>query len=690
MAEYYVKNGGNDSAAGTSDGTAWATISKVNTVWAAGTFAPGDNIYFKRGDSFTGTITVAESGSSGNPITIGAYGTGADPVFNGFTTITGWTNEGGGIYSKSVACESNTVVVSLDGVHTAMGRWPNYDTWNMYDSYSGRTQLTDASLNSAVTNWTGAEVVVRINYFIINHKTITSHSGSTINFVATVDDLQPNKGFFIQNDLRTLDVYGEWFYDGSDFYMYFGSEDPDDHVVLIASVDAGIEINGYSYITVENLHLQGFNQYAIYLRNCPHVTVDNCTIEFCYTGIHGASSSGTSAIGCEFTNNTIHDVNCNAIRLYLSNTFSDATISYNTIYNIGLLVGGGDPNSPFTGYGICQGPPPGGTPNAYTLIEYNRLWNIGYIPIRFDMQNVEIRYNSIDGFGLRCNDGGGIYTYSGVGYGNVHHNVVLNAIGYSGGTGDASTSLAGLYSDGYTNDIDWQYNVIGGCNADGSFGYLGNGNDNGNIRYNTFFDCYRCLRLNGATSHDNCNITNNILFARTTTQRSFYYAGSGNLSASCVTDYNYYCRPINNDADNIITYYRTDTEVMYYFTLAEFQSYRGQDAHSDGSPMSVSSDSQIHFIYNDTTVSKFFELSAAMVDITGANRNGTVELAAWESLILLGTGTVTEVGTAVYYISPTGNDSTGDGTIGNPWASWNKIDSITLNPGDTVYIRGGT
>jgi hypothetical protein len=42
-----------------------------------------------------------------------------------------------------------------------------------------------------------------------------------------------------------------------------------------------------------------------------------------------------------------------------------------------------------------------------------------------------------------------------------------------------------------------------------------------------------------------------------------------------------------------------------------------------------------------------------------------------------------------YYVSTTGNDSD-PGTITEPWASWSKIGDVTLNPGDMVYIRGGT
>jgi hypothetical protein len=44
-----------------------------------------------------------------------------------------------------------------------------------------------------------------------------------------------------------------------------------------------------------------------------------------------------------------------------------------------------------------------------------------------------------------------------------------------------------------------------------------------------------------------------------------------------------------------------------------------------------------------------------------------------------------------YYISPTGNDSSGDGSQGNPWKSLNKaFNSGSISAGDIVYLRGGT
>ena len=77
---YYVdSNAGNDSNNGTSQSTPWQSVTKVNSV----TFQPGDQILFLSGDVWTGALSPKGSGSAGNPITIGNYGSGALPLIQG-------------------------------------------------------------------------------------------------------------------------------------------------------------------------------------------------------------------------------------------------------------------------------------------------------------------------------------------------------------------------------------------------------------------------------------------------------------------------------------------------------------------------------------------------------------------------------------------------------------------------------
>jgi hypothetical protein len=82
MATYYVKNSGSDAASGLSDALAWQTITKVNS--SMGSFLPGDQILFNKGDTWsvsssTDVLQISQSGTTGSPITFGSYGYGASP-----------------------------------------------------------------------------------------------------------------------------------------------------------------------------------------------------------------------------------------------------------------------------------------------------------------------------------------------------------------------------------------------------------------------------------------------------------------------------------------------------------------------------------------------------------------------------------------------------------------------------------
>jgi hypothetical protein len=78
-ATYYVRPGGNDRANGTSIANAWATVAKVS----GASLAPGDIVCFEGGSTFTGTLTVKNSGTSAAPIVYGSYGTGRATISSG-------------------------------------------------------------------------------------------------------------------------------------------------------------------------------------------------------------------------------------------------------------------------------------------------------------------------------------------------------------------------------------------------------------------------------------------------------------------------------------------------------------------------------------------------------------------------------------------------------------------------------
>lgn len=92
MTDYFVDaTGGDDGNAGTSSGAAWETINKVNT----SSFSAGDNVYFKRGEVWRELLDIPSSGSTGNPITFGAYSTGAKPRITGSSVVSSFAAAGG-------------------------------------------------------------------------------------------------------------------------------------------------------------------------------------------------------------------------------------------------------------------------------------------------------------------------------------------------------------------------------------------------------------------------------------------------------------------------------------------------------------------------------------------------------------------------------------------------------------------
>ena len=102
-ASYYVSSSsGIDANNGTSAATPWATLgAHVN----GGTFAAGDVIYLKRGDTWNEQLIPPSSGSPGNPISFDAYGSGGAPMLTPVINLAGasWTHNSGNIYTTTLS-----------------------------------------------------------------------------------------------------------------------------------------------------------------------------------------------------------------------------------------------------------------------------------------------------------------------------------------------------------------------------------------------------------------------------------------------------------------------------------------------------------------------------------------------------------------------------------------------------------
>ncbi len=109
-ATFYVDaTGGSDINDGLSPASAWKTIAKVN----GATFAAGDQILFKRGESWRESLVAPSSGALGNPIVFDAYGTGEAPTITGALDLpaSAWTLDSGNIWKATVTATGMNYVL---------------------------------------------------------------------------------------------------------------------------------------------------------------------------------------------------------------------------------------------------------------------------------------------------------------------------------------------------------------------------------------------------------------------------------------------------------------------------------------------------------------------------------------------------------------------------------------------------
>jgi len=620
---YYVSTSGNDLNSGTSESLPWNSLAKVNSF----TFLPGDQILFKRGDEWQGTINVNSSGTSGSPITYGAYGTGGNPVISGFTTLSGWTDEGGNIYSKAIAIEDNFPnIVLVDGVNTAMGRYPNSGTWLTYESHSGHTSYTDNEL-AGIPNWSGAQAVIRKNRWILERDDITGHTNSTL--TVSPEDVTFNAtngyGYFIQNDLKTLDVPGEWYYDGSKFYIY---GNPNTQTVKVSVVNRLLVISGKDYITIEDITFEGANSHAIQNTSGHDIVIQHCNfLNIGMTGIYTDANSVNATM--IIAGNSFDTSNNNAIHLRNSSTY--AWIKNNTISNIGLIEGSATNVASAVGnaYDAID------VAGANTKIEYNTISNVGHSGIAMRTNTGMVaRYNYISNFGLTRYDAGGIYTWNLSGA-TINNNIVDGSNYISEGIGRATNlALSGIYIDEKTETCNLYDNTVTNVK---DFGIKYLNSRTGRLRNNTSYNNGIQFEFAYVYSYGfdvtGMDIKDNVFVSRSASQRVMIYKNDTSpLNQWGVADSNYYARPID---DNPTINASTTTSLGTDMTLAQWKTLTGQDTHSKKSPQTITDENELRFEYNATNSSKTIALSHPMIDIKGTKYATSVTLQPYNSIILI-------------------------------------------------------
>jgi hypothetical protein len=152
---YYVDaTGGLDTNTGLATDAAWQTIDKVN----GRSFSPGDQILFKRGETWREQLTVPSSGGGGAPIVFGAYGTGVKPLILGSVDLSAtgaWSADVGGddTFSSATDFAGRTRT-------TASVAWANVPAWTSGTWYNSPDIKTIVQEIVNLSTWASGEGMV--------------------------------------------------------------------------------------------------------------------------------------------------------------------------------------------------------------------------------------------------------------------------------------------------------------------------------------------------------------------------------------------------------------------------------------------------------------------------------------------------------------------------------------------------
>jgi len=673
---YYISETGSDVNNGTSPSTAWKTITKVNSF----TFAANDSILFKRGDTFYGGIVVKRAN-----LNFGAYGAGVKPIITGLSTITGWVNLGGNIWqapTNGVKATNNLVI--RNGKIQQVGRYPNPDAKEAgYLIYTGAStsSITGPALSST-TNWTGAEVAIRLNRWEILRKTVTAHSGGTINFAAHSSAPRLKYGYFFQRDSRTLDQDGEWWQDGTNnkLRMYFENNNPAAYTIQASTVDILISNfpGYYNNVSINDLSFIGAGKKAIYILSGLNHKVKNCDV----------NNSGAEAISVWSATNVVVD-NCSTrnslgsgIQVSNNSNTTLSSITNCTVDSTALLAGMETSDEHNGGNGIVNR----GRSNVFIL--NCRVTNSGYVGIAWYGNNAYIKYNFVDTYCKVRDDGAGIYTSEAQKFDtllyatrfnrNVVSNICINGIGQGYGTSNPSdVAVNGLYSD------DGAYNILYDSNTVANMPDAGlHGNNNRYITFtnNTTFNTdksYSTQRFGGPSigrAVIGLRVTKNIFYP----YRFKYTNGARDepnisilqsIQNIGIVDSNYYSLRAGIDTSmSEITVLKNGTGyIQSARTMGNVKGTVGFEKH--GTYVSDNTGTLEYNASNTPRVVSFSGLSKK--DVFGNVYNNSVTIPAWGSKILIPNGLaiapnippVANAGVSIVITLPTNTATlTGSGT----------------------------
>jgi parallel beta-helix repeat protein len=528
---------------------------------------------------------------------------------------------------EAISLGSTVNMLIINGTPRALGRYPNTRLMTVH-SHSGSNNIRSNDLPSS-PNWTGAEVVIRKNRFVLDRQRITSHNGNELNFSESGAEPENSFGFFIQNHPQTLDAFGEWYFDPNSkkVRVFFGSENPNSYDVKATAADVLLTSFSSSYISFDNITFMGANRLGLDIRYAQQVSFTECELH--YVGEDGVAVE--NMVNFTMERSRVENI----ANIGFRELGTNHTVVRNSIFNnIGAIAGMGKHRGAYTGFE---------TYGSNILIEFNTLTNIGYNGITFMGNNITIKNNFIDRFGFVKDDGGGVYSYrapSGAYGRRVTGNVILRGLANGEGTNSPGwRPMYGVFMDDDANNVEVTNNTVQDCGAGIFIHNAANILLEGNMFYDNVKQVYITTdQVAAGAATRNVTSRHNMFISKYADQHTGNYETSFNdLPLFGTFDNNIYARPIDDDKTIFVSYVN-GSRVYSHLDLQGWKNLFGKDGSSQKSrvrlPAGSNPDQHMRFEYNASASSRHISLGETFLDVRG-NSYTEITLQPYTSIVLI-------------------------------------------------------
>ena len=426
---YYVDaSNGDDNNDGLTESSPWKTIQKVNK-WS---FSPGDHILFKRGETWREELIVPSSGTSGNPITFGTYGSGTAPVINGSDSVSGAVVSFGNIsaWQTSLYTEPSRIYINgaLGNKKTKIDDVLSDKDWcwssgALYVHSAPETIMTSAHPLAEVAKRDRGIRIWQKRYIIIDGLTVkqTKYYG-----IEVVEDNSEGHHIVIRN-VKVSHTGYEGIYVRNNKVLIEGTEVS--HTAEEGHTEHSSGIHFVKEIVLNDGEVKNCKVHHVESKSGKGITVSNNS-----DGIH-------------IHKNTIYDNPASGVKIY--GRSDNCLIEKNTIYSNG--------SGPHESAGINIRSGSHDYPTTGNVVRYNKIYdnsNAG-IHLQFADKN-KVYYNLL----YRNNTGedsefGQLHIYD-ADNNSVYNNVIIN--GKTAGIKLVGTSSNGCSNNNLKNNISYNNN----------------------------------------------------------------------------------------------------------------------------------------------------------------------------------------------------------------------------------------